>query len=151
MLSIEEFKDRMLKKWSIRNFRGKIETVNEEQKHWQVVLHNVDYDDKVFFLTVATSQITKRKKYIQLRNLPNSTLVIVSVWESRYFTLETAFNCNDPIQYGIEQIYAEYIADPSIYKWVIEQTILDRIMKGICTSPQISKKIKDKILSLNSD
>lgn len=78
MFSIEEFKDRMLKKWSIRNFRGKIETVNEEQKHWQVVLHNVDYDD-------------------------------------------------------------------------IEQTILDRIMKGICTSPQISKKIKDKILSLNSD
>lgn len=28
------------------------------------VNNNVDYDDKVFFLTVATSQIAKRKKNI---------------------------------------------------------------------------------------
>lgn len=147
MLSIEEFKDRMLKKGSIRNFRGKIETANEEQRHWQVVLHDVDHTDNIFFLTIATSQITKRKEYIQSRNLPKDTLVIVSVGESMYFSLETAFNCNDPIQYGVEQIYAEYTADSSIYRWVIEESILNRIMEAIRISPQISKRIKDKILN----
>ena len=151
MLSIEEFKNRMLKKWSIRNFRGKIETADEEQRHWQVVLHDVDHNDNIFFLTIATSQITKKKAYIQSRNLPHNTLVIVPIGESRYFSLETVFNCNDPIQYGVAQIDAEYTADSSIYKWVIEGTILDRIMKAIRISPQISKKIKDKILSENPD
>lgn len=147
MLSIEEFKNRMLKKWSIRNFRWKIETANEEQKHWQVVLHDVDHNDNIFFLTIATSQITKKKAYIQSRSLPHATLVIVPIGESRYFSLETAFNCNDPIQYGVAQIYAEYIADSSIYKWVMEVSVLNRIMEAIRISPQISKRIKDKILS----
>lgn len=151
MCNIEEFKRDLLKRWSIRKFRWNIETQNEKQTHWQVVLHDAEHEDDILFLVIATSQVDKKRLFITSRDLPPDSLVIVPVGASSHFPLETAFNCNDAQQYWVVQLYAEYMADHSIYRWNIEKPILDSIMNGIEISPMIAKNIKDKISPENPD
>lgn len=149
MCSDEEFK-RLLKKGSLWHFRGKIETAQECQKHRQVVLHDVEDAWKFFFLSVATSQVEKKKQFIQTRKLPMETLVVVGVGASKYFKLETAFNGNSLIQYGVDQLYAEYSADPRIYKGKIEEEIFERILEAVRNSPLVSP-VQKRMIWLSSE
>lgn len=148
MCSYEEFK-RLFRKGSLWHFRGKIETAQEYQKHRQVVLHDVEDAWKFFFLSVATSQVEKKKQFIQTRKLPIETLVIVEVGASKYFKLETAFNGNSLIQYGVDQLYAEYSADPGIYKGKIEEEIFERILEAVRKSPLVSP-VRKRMIWLSS-
>ena len=66
------------------------------------------------------------------------TLVVVGVGASKYFKLETAFNGNSLIQYGVDQLYAEYSADPGVYKGELEEEIFERILEAVRKSPLVS-------------
>lgn len=129
---------KLLRKGSLWHFRGKIETILPNQRHRQVVLQDIINDEDFFFLSVATSQVEKRKQFIEKRKLPKETLVIVWVGDSKYFQSETAFNGNHPVQYGVQQLFAEYSADPKIYIGEIEKEILEKILEAVRISPLVS-------------
>lgn len=132
-----------LKAWQVYLFHGKIDTT---QPHYQVLL-NKDFNKTgtMIYLSVSTSKIEGREKFIKIRDFPQDTLVIVEPWEVPFLTQKSCFNCNDVVSCDIYSMFWEMLSGNFKYKWDLPQDILEKIYYWISISPNVSKQTKRNI------
>jgi hypothetical protein len=95
--------------------------------HFQVILNTeINNHTKLLFLSVSTTQISGRERFITSRNFDPRTLVIVEPWEVSFLPKRSGFHCNDPLPYDSYDLYGEYISWNLKYKWVLPQKIWTR-------------------------
>lgn len=116
------------------------------QSHFFVVLNERPVEDVAIILVCATSQVEKKRKFVESRNLPASTLVEVMPGKYKHFNLPTAFNCNDPLEKTRESlihILEEGKLNPFIDP--IDEEIVAAICRGVQDSPMVENRIKKMI------
>ncbi|PZM83146.1 hypothetical protein DLH72_03900 [Candidatus Gracilibacteria bacterium] len=79
----------------INKFMGKISrgdvflmhgNIKTEQMHYQVVLNNkINENDNIIYLSISTTKIENRKKFIETRGFSPETLVMVYVGEVSFY------------------------------------------------------------------
>lgn len=116
--------------------------------HFFVVINETPQTDSSIILVCATSQIQKKKKFVESRGLPPETLVEVVVGQYKHFQVPTVFNCNDPLEKTKEsliQLLDEKKLNPF---WdAIGEEIVKDIRRGIHLSPMVENRVK-KIIPL---
>ena len=127
----------------VYNFHGHIDT---PQSHYQVLL-NKDFQKtwNLIYCSIATSQIDKKEKFIEIKWFPKETLIILWENEISFFKKKTCFNCNDVLQYSIYDMFSEYLWGNLFYVWKLPDQILERIYNWILISPNVSQNIKKRI------
>ncbi len=117
------------------------------EPHYQVILNRkIHNHTKVVFLSVSTTKIHDRERFIESRRFDPKTLVIVENWEVDFLTKRSAFHCNDPLDYDSYDLYWEYISWKLIPKWILPDNILSKILEWINLSTSISPRNKKIIL-----
>ena len=130
-----------LKRWQIYLFNGKI---NTKYPHYKVVLNsNVSSETYLIFLSIATSQVKKRKEFIKQRWLNPKTLVIIKPDKVACLSMETCFDCNSIVWYNIHELYWFKLEWKLMYKWDMPDNIMEKIIEWVKISELISPYEKD--------
>lgn len=128
--------------WDVLRFHGKIHT---PQEHYQVVLNAGDATIDFVCMSVATSQIEKRERYIQRHGLDEKTLVTIEVWEVSFFSKRTCFNCNDVLDYNKHDLFGNYLSGALSPVGQMPESIMGQILEGVRMSPMVSPRFKKMI------
>lgn len=132
-----------LKAGQVYLFHWKIET---EQPHYQVILNKDFFESwSLIYISVSTTKIEKKERYITINNFPKETLVITEIWDVDFLPKRSCFNCNEIVSYEVFQLYWEYLSNNFIYKWELPKHILEKIYEWIKISPHVPNYIKRKI------
>lgn len=100
-------------------------------------------DGEILILACATSQFEKRKRFIELRGFPESTLVWID--PENGFTKDSYIDCKNYYDYTLTRFKSLYQSDKLEYKGKISEAHLEQIHLGIKDSPQIEESIKELI------
>jgi hypothetical protein len=114
-----------------------------DQPHYFVVLNEKPLNDTTIVLACATSQIQKRRKFVESRNLPETTLVEIVPGAYKHFSLPTIFNCNDPLEKTKESLVL-LLNDNKLNPFLdpIDSKIVADICRGVHDSPLVENRIK---------
>ena len=130
-------------RWQVFLCHGKI---NTEQFHYQVLLNNDFFETwEMIYLSVSTSNIEWRERFLELKWLDRRTLVIVEVWEVDFLSKRSCFNCNDIYSCNIHQLYWEYLEWNFRYVWDLPDIIMEKILNWIKISKMVSAYDKKAI------
>lgn len=116
---------------------------NVDHEHFHVVVNRSPQVEEVIILVHATSQVEKKRQWVESNNLPDDTLVITNPTECQFLSKETAFNCNDRTLFTKDDL--ESLTDSYQLKYIeqIPTQLLERIRAGLMASPLIEEEIKD--------
>ena len=90
---------------AVFNFRMEVDGPKRQSKNrYFVVLNRNPKTDSVLILVTSTTQIAKRKEFIQRAGISEQTIVSVSPKEYPVFTSESVFNCNDVVEVSMEDL-----------------------------------------------
>ena len=107
-----------------------------------VVMNCNPRTDKVLIMITSTTQIEKRKEFIRKAKISEKTLVIVSSKECSTFKIESAFNCNDIHEVGMEDLVRKIEDGGSMNYPKISDSILKKLISGVTESPVVTEEIK---------
>ena len=128
---------------SVFNFHMEVEGTNRQSKNrYFVVLNRNPKTDMALILVTSTTQVAKRKEFVQRAGISEQTIVSVSPKEYSIFTAESAFNCNDVIEVGMSDLIQKVEDDGSMNYPKLPDSILAKLIVGINKSPRISPAIK---------
>ena len=128
---------------AVFNFHMEVSGTNRQSKNrYFVVLNRDPKTDSVLILVTSTTQITKRKEFVQRAGISEQTIVVVSPNEYSVFTNESAFNCNDVIEVSTEDLVRKIEENGSMNYPKISDSILAKLIIGINESPRIAPAIK---------
>ena len=128
---------------SVFNFHMEVEGTNRQSKNrYFVVLNRNPKTDMALILVTSTTQVAKRKEFVQRAGISEQTIVSVSPKEYSIFTTESAFNCNDVIEVGMSDLIQKVEDDGSMNYPKLPDSILAKLIVGINKSPRISPAIK---------
>jgi hypothetical protein len=103
-------------------------------------------ENEVVFLVCCTSQFEKRRKFIEMRNLPYSTLVWVKPNEDNSLEKDTFVDCNSaPLEYSIENLSHRYDSGNLEFKGEVTASVLEQIKIGLLDSPLIEENLKEAL------
>lgn len=105
--------------------------------------------DGIVLLTCCTSQFEKRKKFIETRGLPLSTLVWIKPNEENGFKINSYVDCNSYFDYTLEELGQLYETNELEYKGEISDADFNQILIGLKESPLIEESVKDKLPNTN--
>ena len=103
-------------------------------------------DNEVLILTCCTSQFDTVSRFVESRNLPNSTLVWISPKDpANPFITDTYVNCNNSFSYTVDEFRAMYESDSVNFSGEIAEPHYVQILTGIHSSPMIDAETKELI------
>lgn len=105
--------------------------------------------DGIVLLVCCTSQFEKRRKFIETRNLPYSTLVWIKPDKENGLKMDSYVDCNGYFDYSLEELGQLYEADELEYKGELSEAVFDQILTGLRESPLIEESVKDKLPNTN--
>lgn len=128
---------------SVFNFHMEVDGSNRQSKNrYFVVLNRNPKKDTALILVTSTTQINKRKEFVQRAGISEQTIVVVSPSEYSVFTSESAFNCNDVIEVNMGDLIRKIEDNGSMNYPKIPDNILAKLIIGINESPRIATVIK---------
>ena len=128
---------------AVFNFRMEVDGPKRQSKNrYFVVLNRNPKTDSVLILVTSTTQIAKRKEFIQRAGISEQTIVSVSPKEYPVFTSESVFNCDDVVEVSMEDLIRKVDDNGSTNYPKIPDSILAKLIVGINESPRISTAIK---------
>ena len=128
---------------AVFNFRMEVDGPKRQSKNrYFVVLNRNPKTDTALVLVTSTTQIAKRKEFVQRAGISEQTIVSVSPKEYSVFTSESAFNCNDVIEVSMDDLIRKVEDDGSMNYPKIPDSIVSKLIIGINESPRISPAIK---------
>jgi hypothetical protein len=128
---------------AVFNFRMEVDGPKRQSKNrYFVVLNRNPKTDTALVLVTSTTQIAKRKEFVQRAGISEQTIVSVSPKEYSVFTSESAFNCNDVIEVSMDDLIRKVEDDGSMNYPKMPDSILAKLIVGINESPRISPAIK---------
>ena len=128
---------------SVFNFHMEVAGPNRQSKNrYFVVLNRNPKTDTALVMVTSTTQIAKRREFVQRAGISEQTIVSVSPKEYSVFTSESAFNCNDVIEVGMEDLIRKVESNGSLDYPKIPDSILAKLIVGINESPRIAPAIK---------
>jgi len=113
--------------------------------HYFVVLNKNPLDDDYLLLSVASSQIERKKEFIKQRNLPEATLVIVERSDYKHFSKDTVFNCNTVHTVSLDALIERVSEENRFFLDLLPSEIVENIIKGVINSPLIEGVIKKQL------
>ena len=128
---------------AVFNFHMEVEGPKRQSKNrYFVVLNRNPKTDTALVLVTSTTQIAKRKEFVQRASISEQTIVSVSPKEYPVFTSESAFNCNDVIEVSMDDLIRKVEDNGSMNYPKIPDSILAKLIAGINESPRIAPAIK---------
>jgi len=128
---------------AVFNFRMEVDGPKRQSKNrYFVVLNRNPKTDTALVLVTSTTQIAKRKEFVQRAGISEQTIVSVSPKEYSVFTSESAFNCNDVIEVSMDDLIRKVEDDGSMNYPKMPDSIVAKLIIGINESPRISPAIK---------
>lgn len=107
-----------------------------------VVMNHHPRTDSVLVMITSTTQINKRKEFVKRAKISEKTIVIVSPKEYSVFSSESAFNCNDIHEVGMEDLIRKIEENGCMDYPKISDFILKKLIFGITESPVVTEEIK---------
>lgn len=105
--------------------------------------------NQAILFTCCTSQFEKRQRYIELQNLPYSTLVWLKAPNAiNQLYKDTYVDCNSKFVYSYDKIRDKYDAGTISFEGEIEESEWLQILQGLLDSPRIEEDIKELIRPL---
>lgn len=127
----------------VYNFRLEVDAPGRQSKNrYFVVLNRNPKTDTALILVTSTTQVAKRKEFIQRAGISGQTIVAVSPSQYRVFTSESAFNCNDVVEVSMADLVRKVEENGSMNYPKMPDSILAKLIIGINASPRISPAIK---------
>jgi hypothetical protein len=114
------------------------------QPHYFIVIA-VPTNQLVIF-SCCTSQFEKRARFIELNNLPYSTLVRIKPDSSNELKKESYVDCNNYFEYSKHELIAMYAKGEIEFIGYVASSIIEEIRQGINDSPLIPAEIKAMII-----
>lgn len=111
--------------------------------HYFICISRTEND--LIILVCCTSQFEKRKKFIESRNLPYSTLVWVKPDIHNGLMVDSYVDCNTYFDYRIDDFVKLYENDLLEFKGEVSESHLEQIRIGLTDSPLIEEFIKKLI------
>jgi hypothetical protein len=102
-------------------------------------------DNELILLSCCTSQFEKRKKFIENRELPFSTLVWLKPTPDNGFKKDTYVDCNGYFDYSASEIERLYDEDKISYIGELSESDFYQILIGLRESPLIEEAVKKKL------
>ncbi len=128
---------------AVFNFHMEMDGPKRQSKNrYFVVLNKNPKTDTALVLVTPTTQVAKRREFVQRAGISERTIVSVSPTEYPVFTSESAFNCNDIIEVSMDDLIRKVEDNGSMNYPKIPDSILAKLIVGINESPRISPAIK---------
>lgn len=115
------------------------------QAHYFIVIATPSNDLIIF--TCCTSQFEKRARFIELANIPLSTLVWIKPNEDNSLVKDSYVDCNSCFQYSKSELIRMYESNQIEFIGYILESQLEEIRQGIIDSPLIVNEMKELISS----
>src|SRR3989344_3354008 len=112
----------------VYNFRLEVDGPNRQSKNrYFVVLNRNPKTDTALILVTSTTQIVRRREFVQRARISEQTIVSVSPHEYPVFSSESAFNCNDVIEVSMDDLIRKVEDDGSMNYPKIPDSILAKL------------------------
>lgn len=119
------------------------EELSSDEPHYFVVLNQNPRTEEFLILVCASSQIEKRRQIMQRLGFPQETLVFVSPSEYPTFSKDTVIDCNRVFEKTSQTLIEKLDQNKlKVCTEIMSDTILQKLIRGILASTQISEKIK---------
>ena len=119
------------------------EQLSSDEPHYFIVLNQNPRTEEFLIFVCASSQVEKRKQIIQRLGFPRETLVFVSPSEYPIFFKDTVVDCNRVFEKTSQTLIEKLDQNKlKVCTEIISDAILQKLIKGILASTQISEKIK---------
>jgi len=133
----------LIEQGSVFNFLMDVDGPNRQSKNrYFVVLNKSPKTDTAIILVTSTTQIVRRREFVQRARISEQTIVVVSPHEYPVFKSESAFNCNDVIEVGMQDLIRKVENNGSMNYPKIPDSILAKLIIGINESPRIAPAVK---------
>lgn len=117
--------------------------LSSNEPHYFVVLNQNPRTEEFLILVCASSQVEKRRQIIQRLGFPEETLVFVSPAEYAIFSKDTVIDCNRVFEKTPQTLIEKLDQNKlKVCTEVIPDAVLQKLIRGILASAQISEKIK---------
>jgi hypothetical protein len=125
------------------------EELLSDEPHYFVVLNQNPRTEEFLILVCASSQIEKRRQIMQRLGFPQETLVFVSPSEYPIFSKDTVIDCNRVFEKTSQTLIEKLDQNKlKVCTEIMPDTILQKLIRGILASTQISEKIKRMLSDL---
>lgn len=119
----------------------KCEELSSIEPHYFVVVKK--YNDSMLLMLCATSQFERRRKYIENRGLPYSTLVWARPTAQNELKKDSYFDCNTSyFEFNVSYLANKYQSGELEVKGIMEEDVLEQIENGLKDSPLVEDEIK---------
>lgn len=115
--------------------------INTPIPHYFVCLKRTE--NEVLILACFTSQVAKRQRFIEITNLPKTTLVWVTPSLENGLEKDSYIDCNNVFEYTMVDFRNLYEQDKIAYVGEISDENFEEILIGINDSPLIEENIKE--------
>jgi len=117
--------------------------VATNESHFFIVIANPS--DELVIFTCCTSQFKKRARFIELNNIPLTTLVWIKPNEENCLKKDSFVDCNSYFQYSKAELIQMYEQNQIQFVGYITDSKIEEIRQGIIDSPLIDSVIKEII------
>ena len=113
------------------------------EPHYFVVLNKDPITDALLILVCASSQIQKRKNWVEDMGYPEETLVFISPDHYQGFSKDTVIDCNTIFQKTIDDIIEKRRETKlRVCPEIMPQEIVKQLRQGVIASPRIARSYK---------
>jgi len=129
-------------KGKIYYFKSK-KLVATKESHYFIVIANPS--DELVIFTCCTSQFEKRARFIELNNIPLTTLVWIKPNDENGLVKDSYVDCNSYFQYSKAELIQMYEQNQIQFVGYITDSKIEEIRQGIIDSPLVDSMIKEII------
>jgi len=115
------------------------------EPHYLIVLNDTPYEQIGIVVSVVTSQIEKRRKYVTRLGFPESTLVLLPKECYPHFAKDSAVDCNELTTIAFDDLLGYTSKDFKSPDF--PQEYLQQIIHGALASPRVADDIKELLKS----
>ena len=127
------------------------EQLLSKEPHYFVVLNKEPHTEEFLILVCASSQVEKRQQTIQKLGFLRETLVFVSSSEYSLFTKDTVIDCNRVFEKTARSLIEKLEQNQlKVCPEVMSELIVQKLIRGIAASTQVSGKIKKMLAGFGS-
>ena len=123
-------------------FKFRKSQLTSEKPHYHIVIHN-DKEKKSYIFACSTTKYEKRKRYIELEGLPETTLVWIKPSDNNGLTENSYIDCNSVFVISDDEFYQKYSEGELTLEGELEEGYFFQICAGIADSPRISNEIRE--------
>lgn len=117
--------------------------ISSDAPHYFICLSKAD--GGMVLLSCCTTQFEKRKKFIEDRDFPHTTLVWIKPDEKNELKEDTYVDCNSCFSYTIEELGSLYESEKLHYKGELSDSHFEQILIGLRDSPLIDEVTKEAL------